>query len=352
MSISKSKKGIIQQLPKSEIHYHLEGSIQPETVFDLAEKNDVELPFDSVNEQEEFYEELDSLQEFIENAFVVTEVLQTADDFERVTVEVGADAARQNVPYREVFMACAGYTERGIPWEEVVDGVATGRKRVSEKYDVELAFIPCVDRTQTSEMGVKTVERVAAYREKLNAVGIGLAGNENGYPAHRHRPAFERAEELLFPRVAHAGEAAGPGSVWDALLALDVDRIDHGVRAIEDEILIEYLNRRQVPLTTCPVSNVSLNIYDKMADHPVAELLDRELLVTVNSDDPPMFGADLTENYLAVAETFDLSPEAITTLVKNSFEASFLGEKRTAEFCERVDTELARLKTDGDGLSE
>lgn len=334
----------IEQLPKAEIHYHLEGSIQDETAIELAKKNGVDLPGDNPEQLQEFYDGLDGLNGFLEGAAAVTRVMQTAEDFERVTAEVGADAARQNIPYREVFVGCAAYIERGIDWETVVEGIAAGRERAQEEHGVELRFIPCVLRSVDPETGVEVVEHTAAAREDLGVVGVGLAGAESGNPAHKHAPAYERAAELGLNKVAHAGEDAGPGSVWDALCSLDVARIDHGVRAAEDDILLEYLEREQIPLTTCPISNVEIGVYQELSEHPVAQLHDRGLVVTINSDDPPMFGADLIENYLATVETFNLAVEDVVTLVRNSFEASFLDDKRTAEFCEQVEREAEKLR--------
>jgi adenosine deaminase len=338
----------VEELPKAEIHYHFEGSLQSEMVFDLASKNDVDLPVDTPEELQEFYESFDGLGEFLEGAATVTSVIQTAEDFERVTAGIGADAAQQNIPYREVFVGCAAYIERGIEWETVVEGIAAGRERARKEHGVELRFIPCVLRSIDPETGVSVAEHTAAAREELGVVGLGLAGEERGNPAHKHAPAYERAAELGLNRVAHAGEDAGPGSIWDALLSLDVARIDHGVRATEDEILLEYLDRAEIPLTVCPISNVKLSIYPELADHPIAALHDRGLFVTVNSDDPPMFGADLVENYRATVETFDLSVDDVVTLVRNSFEASFLDDQRTAEFCERVDREADKLRSELD----
>ena len=342
MTLSVAYTEFIEGLPKAETHIHLEGSITPETVFDLAENNGVDLPVDSPAALRDSYE-YEGLDDFIDSFGFIVETLQTAADFERVTAELGADAARQNVPYREVAFGY-GHTDRGVDWETVVDGVVAGAERARAEHGVEIRFVPSVDRTTDPETGVELVERVAEVRDRLDVAAIGLAGKENGYPAHAHEAAYERAAELGFDRTAHAGEDAGPGSVWDALHALGADRIDHGVRAADDEILLDYLERTQVPLTTCPISNVELQVYETLADHPVAEFLDRGLLVTVNSDDPPMFHGDLVDNYQAVVETFDLAPGDVVTLAKNSFEAAFLDDDRVAEYRRAVEERAEELE--------
>jgi len=308
--LTDAKAEFVEQLPKAEIHVHLEGAIQPATVIDLADRNDVDLPFETVEEAREYYE-FDGLAEFLEVFALACSTLQTPADFERVTVDLAADAARQNIPYREVFFTYAYHESRGVPWETVVEGIASGR---------EIA------------------------REEASILGIGLDSQEQGYPAHRHQPAFDRAGELGFKRLAHAGEDVGPGSVWDALVALDVDRIDHGVRSVEDEILLEYLDHEAVPLTTCPVSNVALDVYPEIADHPIGEFLDRGLNVSINSDDPPMFHADLTENFKRVTSTFDLSTDEIVTLARNSFEATFIRDGKKQMYLDELEETAASLR--------
>lgn len=343
MELAASRRAFIERIPKAELHCHLEGVIDPATALDLAAKNDVDLPFDSVVAAREFLD-VGSLEAFLHAAGAFAKTLQTPADVERVTVELGADAARQTVPYREVFVGYTPHERRGLSWDALVDGIAAGRAQAKAEYGVELRFIPCVTRTVEPAVGVELVERAHTAAEEIGLVGIGLAGPEQGYPAHRQAAAFERAAELGLNRVAHAGEDAGPGSVWDALLALDVDRIDHGVRAAEDDILVDYLANTGIPLTTCPVSNVELNVYPDLSAHPVVALHEEGVVVTVNSDDPPLFGADLTENYVRVAEVFDLSAADLLTLARNSFEAAFCDAAQTRAYLEDLETEADRLR--------
>lgn len=345
MSGSRVRRAFAAGIPKADLHCHLEGVIEPATAIELAEKNDVALPFDTVGAARDFLD-VGSLETFLEAASEIAKTMQTAADVERVTVELGADSARQTVPYREVFVGYTPHERRGLDWEAIVEGVTAGRERAMAEYGVDLRFIPCVTRTAAPDVGVELVERAHAAREEIGTVGIGLAGAERGNPAHRHAAAFERASELGLNRVAHAGEAAGPGSVWDALVSLDVDRIDHGVRAAEDDILIDYLTTAEIPLTTCPISNVELNVYPQLSAHPVVDLYEDGVVVTVNSDDPALFGADLTENYVRVAEVFDLAPEDILALARNSFEVAFCGPSRTSASLRELEDEAERLRAD------
>jgi adenosine deaminase len=347
MGLTTVERRFVEALPMAELHCHLEGAIRPATVIDLAEQHGIDLPFEDVAGAENYYD-FDDLAGFLEVFDLACSTLRTPADFERVTVELAADAARQSIPYREVFFTYAYHDRRGVPWADVVEGIAAGRRRAREEYDVELRFIADIDRRIDPAAGVELVERADEARAAAGIVGIGLDSQEQGFPAHRHAPAFDRAAELDFARVAHAGEDVGPASVWDALLALDVDRIDHGVRAAEDPILVEYLDREAIPLTTCPVSNVALEVYDEMGDHPIGPLFDRGLHVTVNSDDPALFLADLEENFERVAATFDLTPTDIVTLARRSFEDSFLPQSETERYLDRVDAAETRLRSELD----
>lgn len=344
MTVSDDFAEYVKRLPKAELHCHLAGTIEPNTLLEIGEKNDVNLPFDDEAGAVEFFE-FNGLAEFLDVLDVCVSALKTAADFERVVVEYAAEAERQNVRYLELFTTFELHRSRGIPWDVYVEGIANGRDRAREAYDVELDFITCIDRRVDPEVGVELVERAHEARDEAGIVGIGLDSQERGFPAHRHEPAFDRARELGFHRVAHAGEEVGPGSIWDALLALGAERIDHGVQAIADDILVEYLAKEEIPLTVCPVSNVELD-YGSLDAHPFADLVADGAFLTVNSDDPPMFKADLTENYLRVADTFDLSVDAVTDLARNGFAATFADENETARRLAEFDDETTTLRAE------
>jgi adenine deaminase len=343
--LSPEMQQLIVRLPKAELHCHLEGAIQPGTLLKLAARHGIDLPFTDEAGAREFYE-FSSLNQFLGIFALASSTLKTAADFETITLDLGADAARQGIPYREVFFTYAYHQRRGIPWDEVVSGIAAGRSKAREQFGVEMWFIADIDRTIDPADGVRTVEMVSASREKAGIIGIGLDSQEIGYPAKRQQPAYQRAEELHLHRVAHAGEDVGPESVWDAIESLHVERVDHGVRSIEDDKLVAYLAQAQLPLTVCPLSNVALKVYPSLADHPVKRLYDRGVLVTVNSDDPPMFHTDLLDNYVAVADTFNLTPGDVERLARNSFAASFMDDAAKAAALQRFDAEAAKLRSE------
>jgi adenine deaminase len=336
-------KEFIRRIPKAELHCHLEGTIQPATLITLARRHDIPLPFSDVEGANKFYE-FASLNQFLGIFALACGTLRTAADFETITLDLAADSAAQGITYREVFFTQAYHDRRNIPLEEVVKGIAAGRAKGKARFGVEMRFIADIDRTISPEEGLRLTEMIYTSRDMAGIIGIGLDSQEIGYPAHRHKPAFDRARALGLHRVAHAGEDVGPESVWDALDSLNVERIDHGVRSIDDPALIKRLAETQVPLTVCPLSNIALKVYPAMASHPVKRMMDAGVFVTLNSDDPPMFHSTLLDNYEAVAETFNLGWDAIQALARNSFAGSFMDEPTRAAALARVDAEAAKLR--------
>ena len=343
--LSREMKQFIQRIPKAELHCHLEGSIQPRTLIELAGRHDIELPFDDEEGAAKFYE-FTSLNQFLGIFALACGTLRTAEDFETITADLGADAKRQNIPYREVFFTYAYHDRRDVPWEAVVEGLASGRKINKEQHGVEMWFIADIDRTIDPEDGVRLVEMAHKSRDQAGIIGIGLDSQEIDYPARRHKPAFGRAAELGFRRVAHAGEDVGPESVWDALESLGVQRIDHGVRSIDDPKLVRHLVETQIPLTCCPVSNIALKVFPDMASHPIKRLMDAGVFVTVNSDDPPMFHTDVVNDYVQVADTFSLTAKDVEKLARNSFQATFLDTAAKARYLAQFDAEVANLRSE------
>jgi adenosine deaminase len=333
----------IRRLPKAELHCHLEGAIQPATLLELAARHKISLPFSDVEGARKFYE-FSSLNQFLEIFALACGTLRTAADFETITLDLGADAARQGITYREVFFTFAYHDRRGIAWDTVIEGLAAGRAKSKAQYNVEMLFIADIDRTIDPQAAVRLVEMAHASRDQAGIIGIGLDSQEIGYPAKRQKPAYDLAKRLGFHRVAHAGEDVGPESVWDALDSLDAERIDHGVRSIDDPRLVAQLAKSQIPLTTCPLSNLELKVYPNMAAHPVKRLADAGVLVTLNSDDPPMFHSDLLDNYIQVALTFGLGANDVQKFARNSFKASFMPEAKKIATLQSFDAEAAKLR--------
>jgi adenosine deaminase len=338
-------KTFIERVPKTELHCHLEGAIQPTTLLKLAKRNGIELPFSDEAGARKFYE-FTNLNQFLGIFALACSTLKTAKDFETITLELGADASRQGISYREVFFTYAYHERRGIGWDEVVRGIAAGREKTRQMYGVEMWFIADIDRTIDPKDGLRTVEMAYTSRDVAGIIGVGLDSQEIDYPAKRQKPAYDRAKELGLHRVAHAGEDVGPESVWDALESLDVERIDHGVRSIDDPELVKVLAERQIPLTVCPLSNIELKVYPDLASHPVKRLKDSGVLVTLNSDDPPMFHCDVLDNYIAVADTFGLGLNEIVEFARNGFQAAFLGKSEKDSYLNRFDEAVAKLKNE------
>jgi adenine deaminase len=343
--ITPQLEAFIRRIPKAELHCHLEGAIQPATLITLAGRHDIPLPFSDEEGAAKFYE-FTSLNQFLGIFALACGTLRTADDFETITLDLAADAAKQGITYREVFFTYAYHQRRNIAWDVVVSGIAAGREKGKQQYGVEMSFIADIDRTISPEDGVRLTEMAYASRGVASILGIGLDSQEIGYPAHRHKPAFDLALKLGFHRVAHAGEDVGPESVWDALDSLHAERIDHGVRSIDDPLLIRRLMETQIPLTVCPLSNIALKVYPDLADHPFKRLMDAGVFVTINSDDPPMFHSNVLDNYMSLARTFGFGPDDIQKLARDSFAGSFLDADTKTACLTRFDDEAARLRAE------
>lgn len=330
-------KQFIREIPKAELHMHLD-SVPPELLLRSARRNNVELPFSDVAGAIEWYRFSD-LEEFLQKWMVTTSVLVTETDYYEVALELGRDMQRQNIVRREVMFTYAAAHEGRVELDTMMKGLARGRQQVKEEFSLDLYFTADIDRTISPERSLKYVDEIAAYKDEVGILGIGLDCQETGYPAGVHRDAFARARNLGFYLSAHCGEeyAAGPEGVWDVINDLDVDRIDHGNQAIRDEALIEHIVDNDIPMTLCPISNVSINIYESIADHPIIELRNRGATVTVNSDDPPFFQADLNDNYTQLAETFNLGVDDIIQLVRNSFTCSYATDEEKTAYLAALD---------------
>jgi len=343
-SIVNPLKAFIERIPKAELHLHLEGgAMYPATALELAKRNNMQMPFHDEASAEAFYR-FNGLDQFIEILRTTVATLNTAADYQTATEVIGAAAAQQNIWYHELFFTFGLVSPRGVSWQIIIEGITEGRRVNRERYGVDTRFIADIDRTQEPQKGVEMVELVAACSAEAGIVGIGMDCQESGFPAGRHKPAFELAKELGMNRVAHAGEDGGPESIWDAIHNLDVQRIDHGVQAIEDPKLVRYLAEHQIPLTVCPVSNIELKVFPDLASHSLLALMDAGCMLTINSDDPPMFDTDMTHDLFAITEAYGFGPEQIETFARNSFEATFMPGDEKAQCLSRFDAEVAALK--------
>ena len=308
---------MIRQLPKAELHLHLEGTLGPETIFKLAERNHIRLHYADVDELASQYD-FDDLQSFLDLYYANLATLQTAEDFAEMTSAYLARAAVAGVRHAEVFLDPQAHTSRGVPLEVVLDGVGSVLAASQRRYGVSTGLIVSILRDHSAESAMSTLDAVLA--SGADVLGIGLDSAEVGHPPSKFVDVFAKARAEGLHTVAHAGEEGPPSYVWEALDLLKVERIDHGIRSLEDDELVRRLADEQIPLTVCPLSNVRLRVVPDISQHPLPAMLERGLLVTVNSDDPAYFGGYVDDNYKALG----LPDETLRTLAANSIRASFL----------------------------
>jgi len=308
----------IAALPKAELHLHIEGTLEPELMFELAKRNGVALPFLSVEALRSAYQFSD-LQSFLDIYYQGAGVLQTREDFRDMTAAYFRRVSSQGVRHAEIFFDPQTHTHRGIAMETVIGGIHDAQIEAEREWGLTSGLILCFLRHLDEDDALRTLEAALPHRERLLAVG--LDSSERGHPPSKFRRVFARAREAGLHAVAHAGEEGPPEYIWEALDVLGAVRIDHGVRCLEDEALVARLVRDRIPLTVCPLSNVKLRVVDTMRDHPLRKMLDRGLAVTVNSDDPAYFGGYINDNYLAAAEALHLTREELERIAQNSFDA-------------------------------
>jgi adenosine deaminase len=306
----------IANLPKAELHLHIEGTLEPELMFALARRNGIALPYASVDALRRAYDFSD-LQSFLDLYYQGAGVLQTRQDFEEMTAAYFRKAASQNVRHAEIFFDPQTHTHRGIAFETVISGIHDAQLVAERDLGVTSQLILCFLRHLDEGDAMKTLDVAMPFLDKI--VAVGLDSSERGHPPSKFARVFAKARDAGLLAVAHAGEEGPPEYIREALDILKVRRIDHGVRCLEDPELVDRLVAEQIPLTVCPLSNVRLRVFDTMCDHPLRAMLARGLNVTINSDDPAYFGGYLNENYAAL----DLTRAELEQLAKNSFDASF-----------------------------
>ena len=321
-------------LPKAELHLHIEGTLEPEMMFELAQRNRVELPFPDVDAVRRAYV-FDDLQSFLDLYYAGCRVLVTERDFYDLTAAYLRRAAQDGVRHAEIFFDPQTHTERGIALATVVDGLTAALADGRRDLGITSGLILCFLRDLSEESAMATLEAALEHRDVI--VGVGLDSAEVGNPPEKFRAVFDRARAEGLVPVAHAGEEGPPEYIWQALDLLGARRIDHGVRCLADDRLVERLVAEQIPLTVCPFSNVRLRVFPDLEHHNLPQLLERGLRVTINSDDPAYFGGYIGENYAATARVHGLTEEQIRLVARNSFLASFLGEEEKQRLVAAVD---------------
>ncbi len=326
-------------LPKAELHMHIEGSLEPELMFALAERNGIALPYKSVEEIRAAYA-FSNLQDFLDIYYQGAGVLITRADFKDLALAYFERLAADGGVHAEIFFDPQTHTERGIAFETVIDGLLDGMAEAESRWGVTSKLILCFLRHLSEDSAFETLEQAKPHLSKI--AGVGLDSSEVGHPPAKFARVFKAARDLGLKIVAHAGEEGPPEYVWEAIDLVGVDRIDHGNRALEDEALTARLVADGTTLTVCPLSNLKLCVVPELAAHPMRKMLDLGLKATVNSDDPAYFGGYLLDNYLQTAKAVNLTRDDLVVLAKNSFSGSFLDEAEKARRLAQVDAYVAQ----------
>jgi adenosine deaminase len=329
---------LIKLLPKCELHIHIEGSLEPELMFALARRNGIRLPYESVDALRQAYR-FRNLQDFLDIYYQGMSVLITEQDFYDLAFAYLHRARADNVRHVEMFFDPQGHTARGIAFATVVDGLNRAIADAGRELGVEASLIMCFLRHLDEADAQKTLDSALSFRDRI--VGVGLDSSEAGNPPSKFRHVFARARDAGLFVTAHAGEEGPPSYVWEALDVLGVGRIDHGNRSLEDAALVGRLARERMALTVCPLSNLRLRVIDDLAHHPLRRMMDKGLVVTVNSDDPAYFGGYVNDNYRAVTDALALTRDEIAAIVRNGIQASLMTAPAKAAVLAEIDRVLA-----------
>ncbi|MGV3000807.1 adenosine deaminase [Vibrio sp. E150_018] len=323
----------IQGLPKVELHLHIEGSLEPDLMFELARRNNIEIPFKSPEEVQAAYQ-FEDLQSFLDIYYQGTNVLINEQDFFDLTWAYLLRCKKDNVIHTEIFFDPQTHTARGIAFETVISGIDKAMQKGRVELGISSQVIMCFLRHLDQNSAFETLKQALPFKDKI--IGVGLDSSEQGHPPEKFKEVFEAAIEYGFLTVAHAGEEGPAANIHNAMKLLGVSRIDHGVRCVEDSELVKQLIEDRTPLTVCPLSNTKLKVFEDMSDHNIVDLLRQGLCVTINSDDPAYFGGYMTDNFMAVAEALPLSLEELQAFSLNAIEASFISDEEKKRLVDQV----------------
>jgi adenine deaminase len=329
---------LLRRMPKAELHIHIEGSLEPELIFAMAARNGVRIPYASVEELRRAYA-FTNLQSFLDIYYAGASVLLEEQDFYDMAWAYLQKAAADNVVHAEIFFDPQTHTARGVPMETVINGLHRACTEAGPVLGVSASLILCFLRHLSEDEAFQTLEQALPLRDKF--IGVGLDSSEVGHPPEKFARVFARCGELGLHRVAHAGEEGPPAYVWTALDLLKVERIDHGVQSSKDAALMARLAKDRIPLTVCPLSNLKLCVFPKLADHNIGKLLDAGLVATVNSDDPAYFGGYLNDNFTQTFAATALTSAHAYQLAKNSFDASFIDQSAKRRYADLLDATFA-----------
>ena len=325
---------LIQALPKAELHVHIEGTFEPELMFEIAQRNHIDIPYKSVEEVKQAYN-FHNLQSFLDIYYAGANVLIHEQDFYDLAWAYFEKCAEDHVVHTEMFFDPQTHTDRGIAFATVIQGLKRACDDAQSKLGISSHLIMCFLRHLSEEAAFQTLEQALPFKEQI--IAVGLDSSEVGHPPSKFERVFAKAREEGFLVVAHAGEEGPAEYVWEALDLLKVNRIDHGVRSEEDPMLMQRLIAEKMPLTVCPLSNLKLCVVDDMAQHNIRRLLQQGVHVTVNSDDPSYFGGYMNDNFIAITKALNLSNDELKQLAKNSFVASFIPAAEKQKWAKEID---------------
>ena len=311
----------IEGIPKAELHLHIEGTFEPELMFKIAQRNNIPINYNSIDELKKAYN-FNNLQEFLDMYYAEAKVLIHIQDFYDLTWAYLTKVHEQNLIHTEIFFDPQTHTDRGVSFNTVIQGIHSALEDGKEKLGISSKLIMCFLRHLDEAAAFETLNQAMPYKNWI--AGVGLDSSEMGHPPSKFERVFSKAREEGFITVAHAGEEGPAEYIWEAINLLKVSRIDHGNQSLDDDQLIKHIAEKQIPLTVCPLSNLELKVVNDLKDHPLMKLMEAGLMVTINSDDPAYFGGYVNENYTCIASALNLSKRQITELAKNSIKSSFL----------------------------
>ena len=323
----------IKKKPKAELHLHIEGTLEPDHMFVLAKRNNIQIPFNNISDVKKAYN-FSNLESFLKIYYEGSKVLVKEQDFFDLTWAYVLKCKEDNVVHTEVFFDPQTHVYRGISFDTVISGIYRALKKANKEFGLSFKIIMCFLRHLDQESGLEILNQALAHKDKI--FGVGLDSSETGNPPRKFEKLFKKAIEKDFITVAHAGEEGPPEYIWEALNLLNVKRIDHGVQCLHDEKLVKKLCNNQIPLTVCPLSNIKLRVFKKLEEHNLKKMLDKKLIVTVNSDDPAYFGGYVNKNLIEIQAALNLSANEVKTLLINSFKSSFLKEEEKKEWISKI----------------
>ena len=323
----------IKKSPKAELHLHIEGTLEPDLMLMLAKRNNIQIPFKNINEAKKAYN-FSNLESFLKIYYEGAKVLVNEQDFFDLTWAYALKCKEDNIVHAEIFFDPQTHTDRGISFDVVINGIYKALQKAQKEFGLSFKIIMCFLRHLDEKEGFKVLEQALAHKDKI--YGVGLDSSETDNPPNKYEKLFKKAIKYGFITVAHAGEEGPPEYIWEALNLLNVKRIDHGVQCLKDEKLVEKLSENQIPLTVCPLSNIKLRVFNKLEDHSLKKMLDKKLMVMVNSDDPAYFGGYLNQNLIETQTALNLSKNEVKTLLINSFKSSFLSEEKKKEWINQI----------------